>query len=104
MSINQRHDLNNNAVFNHFVNNYQKSKDEEKRRHRNSYMRPILNDNRLQNQRRIEREAHLQSEQDYRRSVSKAQNELDFYGRELQELKEKIGARYYKDYKLDYLM
>ena len=103
MSVNHFYDLKNNSVYLNHVNNYQKGLEDQKRRHTNSFMRPILLENRLQNQKRIDRECHQKSEQDHRRNLSRAQQELDFYGKELQELKEKIGKKYYNKYNLDYL-
>src|SRR4051812_20906516 len=104
MAVNHSYDLKNNSVYQNYVNNHQQSLEDQKRRYRNSYMRPILLHNRLQHQKQIDRESHQESQQNHRRNVSLGQQELDYYGRELQELKEKIGKKYYKDYKLEYLM
>ena len=102
MSINRFYEFNNNAVFNNYINTATKTNDDLRRRHKDAYMRPVTNHNRLMAQRRIEREAQQKSEQDHIRNVKKGQQELDFYSKELQGLKDKISAKYYGSYKPDY--
>lgn len=102
MSINRCYEFNNNAVFNNYINTATKSDEQLRRRHKDSFLRPLSNHNRLMAQRRLEREAQQKSAQEYIRNVKKGQQELDFYGKELQELKDKICSKYYGSYKPDY--